>query len=131
MTTSTIGAVSSDSHTCESLYGAALEGPEARAIDIVKRFEQRPDLSSISNDEVKSASDELVAFRLRASPAAGTLIAEQESPLNQMLTIIQSGENQTIDTLAFKTAGMELLSFCQPYPSKHDSSHTQAAPAAG
>ncbi|UFS57844.1 hypothetical protein [Subtercola endophyticus] len=121
----------SDSVTCETLYGATLEGPEVRAIDIVRRFEQRPDLSSISNTEVKAADDELVALGLRASPAAATFIATQESSLGQMLEIKETGQNQTIDTLAFKTAGIQLLSLCKKYLSEADSDPMKAAsPAA-
>ncbi|QWT24895.1 hypothetical protein KPL76_05920 [Subtercola sp. PAMC28395] len=108
-------ALVDDNTTCDALYGASTDGPIVDAVDIVRRFETKPDLSLVTVGELQSTIIALDDVRTRASVSSERLIDRNEVTLRQLLTIQTSRVNATVDTGVFKQAGMDLLGFCAQY----------------
>ncbi len=101
--------------TCNQLFGSNVDGPIARATDIVTRFVAAPDLSTITEDELSSTIESLDSAAKNADSAVKPYIDAQTDVLQQLLDAMTNSENSSIDFADYKASGLELVNQCEPY----------------
>ncbi|MGG7509369.1 hypothetical protein [Plantibacter sp. YIM 135249] len=112
--TTKIPAVSLET-SCTFLYGRNVDGPLSTTADIIGRFVEAPDGTTITTDELRSTIDSIQSARDRAQPEIQPFIDAQIAPLAQLLDAKTGGGNGTINFEDYKASGIELLNQCKPY----------------
>ena len=103
--------------SCNLLFGQNVDGPLADATDIVTRFVDAPDLSSVTETDLTGTIESLESARKNADPAITPYIDAQVAPLQQMLDA-KHGKGSSTGTVHlddFKASALELLNQCRPY----------------
>ncbi|TQJ31393.1 hypothetical protein [Microbacterium sp. SLBN-146] len=101
--------------TCGLLFGSNVDGPVTEAADIITRFVEAPDLSTVTEDELDTTVGSLDGASRNADPTIVPYIEAQSDVLNQLLNALRTGENSNLDLVDFKAASLELLNRCDPY----------------
>lgn len=103
------------STTCHLLFGSNVDGPVSDATDIIARFVENPDLSTVTTDELESTISALDGAAKNADPGIKPYINATSQPLQAMLDALQGQENTDINFTDYKAAGLELITQCTPY----------------
>lgn len=101
--------------TCGLLFGSNVDGPISTATDIVTRFVENPDLSTVTEAELTSTIDSLDTAAKNSDEAVRPYIDAQSDVLEQLLGAMTSGTNSSVDFADYKASGLELLNQCEPY----------------
>ncbi|MHA3724362.1 hypothetical protein ACXR2T_10825 [Leucobacter sp. HY1910] len=103
------------STTCRLLFGSNVDGPAPDAIELVNKFVQSPDMSTVSESELGETIDALTTASKSADDSVKPYIEAQSATLQQLLDARTNSENATIDFADFKASGLELLTLCTPH----------------
>lgn len=101
--------------TCTFLYGSNLDGPLSHGTDIITRFVEQSDGSTITVEELEETIDAIQSALDHAGPDVAPFIEAQLSPLDALLNAKVGGENTTIKLGDWKASGIELLNQCRQY----------------
>lgn len=102
------GATLSD--TCYALY----KGPLPRVQNIILRLTDDPTGSTITAGEVAETIGDLTAIYDESPPQMLALIDPQIDTMEDVLELLESGENRVIELVDLRTSSIDIVAVCDP-----------------
>ena len=101
--------------TCNLLFGSDVDGPVAQTADIVTRFIENSDLSTITEEELAGTIDSLDSAAKNSDDALKPYINAQTDVLEQLLDAMTTNTNSSVDLVDYKASSLELLNQCESF----------------
>lgn len=114
-TPTTLPAVSTRT-TCTLLFGTDMNGPINKTVDIIGRFVDSPDISTVTSVELSEVISELETAKASAASDLQPYIEAQVTPMRELLAAKRgTATNGTVKFDEYKAAGLELITRCRSY----------------
>lgn len=101
--------------TCDFLFGDDVDRAVPTATDIILKFVEDPDLSTVTEDELEETIDDLESASKNAADDVKPYINAAAAPLRVMLDALQNGANTEVSFEDYKVSVTEHVNRCRPF----------------
>jgi PBP1b-binding outer membrane lipoprotein LpoB len=84
------------------------------SMDVMQEFVNNPDLSKTEPEELRRVIRDIEDVRVRAPEKLALQLGATSLPFEQLLEIVETQKNQSVDLQGFRAAGLEMIRLCGP-----------------